>query len=406
MAGVSYDPAGNQTSYDGLTLEYDAEGRNTKVKSNNLDYVIFSYDGEGRRVKKTSGNDVTYYIYNALGQLAAEYSNGSAAAGTSYLFTDMLGSVRTITDKNGNIEKCYDYLPFGRLLGPSDNGRNAAPCYSAPETKVDEKFTGQKRDKETGLDYFGARYFSAPLGRFTSPDKPLLDQHRVDPQSWNLYAYARNNPLKYIDPTGEMIELLGEDEEERKKALEVLRNAVGGKAAGLLGIKSVDGKYMVDIKGDMDDFRKLGDAANRLAGLVTHEDTLEFGLTNRDLSDKGGAVTFKPGGDGNNENVRVLVNPDQMNIATRNLSPNASYLSAWRWGGQDGPRSERWSVRPVTPEIATWHEFGHATGYLNSGWFSQKFSGFPNKEALDWENRMREQIYGTFGPNNAPRIKH
>ena len=48
--------------------------------------------------------------------------------------------------------------------------------------------TGKERDAETGLDYFGARYYSGAQGRFTSPDRPFADQHRGDPQSWNLYS--------------------------------------------------------------------------------------------------------------------------------------------------------------------------------------------------------------------------
>lgn len=44
-----------------------------------------------------------------------------------------------------------------------------------------------------GLDYFGARYFSGAQGRFVSADVPLVDQNVENPQSWNLYAYARNN---------------------------------------------------------------------------------------------------------------------------------------------------------------------------------------------------------------------
>ena len=56
-----------------------------------------------------------------------------------------------------------------------------------------------------GLDYFGARYFSSAQGRFTSPDKPFADQHPADPQSWNLYSYARNNPLKFVDDGGEAV---------------------------------------------------------------------------------------------------------------------------------------------------------------------------------------------------------
>ena len=54
----------------------------------------------------------------------------------------------------------------------------------------------------TGLDYFGARYFSGAQGRFTTPDKPFADQQPEDPQSWNLYAYVRNNPLRRIDVNG------------------------------------------------------------------------------------------------------------------------------------------------------------------------------------------------------------
>lgn len=65
------------------------------------------------------------------------------------------------------------------------------------------KFTGKERDAETGLDYFGARYFSAAQGRFTSPDQPFNDQYPADPQSWNLYTYVRNNPLEYVDLNGE-----------------------------------------------------------------------------------------------------------------------------------------------------------------------------------------------------------
>lgn len=66
-------------------------------------------------------------------------------------------------------------------------------------------FTGKERDAETGLDYFGARYYSGAQGRFTSPDQPFADQHAYDPQSWNLYSYARNSPLRFLDLQGEAV---------------------------------------------------------------------------------------------------------------------------------------------------------------------------------------------------------
>ncbi|MFZ5927629.1 MAG: RHS repeat-associated core domain-containing protein [Acidobacteriota bacterium] len=62
--------------------------------------------------------------------------------------------------------------------------------------------TGKERDQETGLDYFGARYFSGAQGRFTSPDPENANAMASDPQSWNMYAYGRNNPLSYVDPDG------------------------------------------------------------------------------------------------------------------------------------------------------------------------------------------------------------
>jgi RHS repeat-associated protein len=63
-------------------------------------------------------------------------------------------------------------------------------------------FTGKERDAETGLDYFGARYFSGAQGRFTSPDPDNLGAVKSDPQSWNAYGYVRNNPLRFTDPLG------------------------------------------------------------------------------------------------------------------------------------------------------------------------------------------------------------
>src|SRR5580698_223161 len=57
--------------------------------------------------------------------------------------------------------------------------------------------TGKERDSETGLDYFGARYFSSAQGRFRSPDPQYFQKEMLtDPQRFNLYAYTRNNPLR------------------------------------------------------------------------------------------------------------------------------------------------------------------------------------------------------------------
>lgn len=66
------------------------------------------------------------------------------------------------------------------------------------------QFTGKERDGETGLDYFGLRYMSTAQGRFTSPDPNSAGASLFDPQSWNAYSYTLNNPLKYVDPDGDV----------------------------------------------------------------------------------------------------------------------------------------------------------------------------------------------------------
>ena len=62
------------------------------------------------------------------------------------------------------------------------------------------KFSSKERDTESGLDNFGARYNSSSYGRFTSPDPlMIMKQKFTDPQQWNMYSYARNNPLRFLD---------------------------------------------------------------------------------------------------------------------------------------------------------------------------------------------------------------
>jgi RHS repeat-associated protein len=97
----------------------------------------------------------------------------------------------------------------------------------------------QHRDEETGLDYFAARYFSGAQGRFTSADpfSPLglkQDQFSAwisNPQRWNKFSYALNNPFRYIDPTG--MNACGTNDDSTCKVTVDLQSRAAGK----------DGKY-------------------------------------------------------------------------------------------------------------------------------------------------------------------
>ena len=73
-------------------------------------------------------------------------------------------------------------------------------------TRIRCTFTGQQWDSESGLHYFRARHYSTQFGRFMSPDPTGIFLGNLnDPQSLNLYAYVRNNPLAFVDPTGLML---------------------------------------------------------------------------------------------------------------------------------------------------------------------------------------------------------
>jgi RHS repeat-associated protein len=225
IVGLGYDTAGNQTaSGDGKGMSYDAENRLVQVTGPVQGTVTFTYDGQGRRVSKTVGSATTWYVYDATGELAAEYGTPSGNGGTMYLTADHLGSTRLVTDSTGACVSQHDYLPFGEEIDPTQVTRPA--CYGAAASDgVTEKFTGKERDAETGLDFFNARYMSSAQGRFMSPDPlPWLQwqhSHENDgeeeqakddrqkfkdflgnPQNFNMYAYVMNNPLSHNDPTG------------------------------------------------------------------------------------------------------------------------------------------------------------------------------------------------------------
>ena len=113
-----------------------------------------------------------------------------AAEVVKYYHSDSIGTVRAVTDRDGNVLERFEYYPFGEDV-------------TAPSTPTHRRFTGKERDDESGLDYFGARHYLARTARFTSVDPVYTwSENLSNPQLWNRYAYARNNPLRYVDPDG------------------------------------------------------------------------------------------------------------------------------------------------------------------------------------------------------------
>ena len=130
-----------------------------------------------------------------------------------FVHTDMLGSVRMVTDATGAVVSRHDYKPFGEEVDAGEGGRDQIDGYvpAGGDPRARERFTGKPRDL-SGLDYFGARYYASGQGRFTSVDPKLTGvpypKHLINPQRWNMFAYGLGNPTKWIDPDGEDVEIV------------------------------------------------------------------------------------------------------------------------------------------------------------------------------------------------------
>jgi RHS repeat-associated protein len=207
--GLGYDAAGNLTNYTAPgQYAYDAENRIQSTAG-----VSYTYDADGNRVEKSGGTSNTLYWYGAAGIIAesdlsgtlkSEYVffNGKRLAridllgGTvHYYLSDHLNSTSMVISGTGAVEDESDYSPFGTEYVLTSSGLNRY------------KFTSKERDSESGLDYFGARYYSNGLGRFITPDwaskaTAVPYAEFSDPQTLNLYAYVRNVPSTKVDADG------------------------------------------------------------------------------------------------------------------------------------------------------------------------------------------------------------
>jgi RHS repeat-associated protein len=193
---------------DNVTATYDPENRIQSTAG-----VTYTYDADGNRVEKSGGTASTLYWYmtpgiiaesDLSGTLKSEYVffNGKRLARIDLLgstvhcyLSDHLNSTSMVISGAGAVEDESDYSPFGTEYVLASSGLNHY------------KFTSKERDSESGLDYFGARYYSSPLGRFITPDwaaKAMAVPYAefADPQSLNLYSYVRNVPTTRFDVDG------------------------------------------------------------------------------------------------------------------------------------------------------------------------------------------------------------
>ena len=204
----AYDAAGNTTTRDAIdrapqTLSWDPEGRLAAVSVDGNAYASFVYTADGDRLIRREAGVTTLYLpggqeltYTGQATTATRYYgfNGQTIAvrtGAGYsdvttLISDPQGTAQIAVDNGDNqITRRY-FDPYGQPLTGGDDWAG------------DHGFLNKPTD-DTGLTQIGARYYDPTIGRFISVD-PIMDL--ADPQQWQGYAYANNNPVTYSDPTG------------------------------------------------------------------------------------------------------------------------------------------------------------------------------------------------------------
>jgi|GEM_PF-4546258 len=225
-----YGPNGNMlmhhSSRGDFFYQFDSENRLKSVIQNGHQLVKFGYDGDGGRVKKvvfdalegvpasqmaypelleggSGGQDlVTHFVgrlyeRDNLHEIKHIYLGNDRIVSVrdgveQYIHTDHLGSTHVVEDETGNPTNLNQYKPFGEF--------SRRISLQEEDQKSGLYFTQQMLDDETGLYYYGARYYDPMLGRFISADS--IVQAPLDPQTLNRYSYCRNNPVLFVDPSG------------------------------------------------------------------------------------------------------------------------------------------------------------------------------------------------------------
>lgn len=213
----TYDNNGNLVSDNTFCYQYNDANKISKVKKCSDGSLIakYIYDSAGQRaIKQIYNNGAFVKVTVDIGDFY-DYTlkaNGTAKSNTYYKANNELIAKRTVVQSPSKDEITYyhnDHLGSASLV-TSSTGAKVEETRYYPYGEVREggtqkltgkyTYTGQESDGETGLMYYGARYYDAGVGRFVQPDSMLPNMYDV--QQLNRYVYVKNNPLKYTDPTG------------------------------------------------------------------------------------------------------------------------------------------------------------------------------------------------------------
>ena len=178
---------------------YNADGIRTSKTVNNVEHV-YTLNGS-QIVSEAWGGNLLIYLYDESGSpIGMQYRNTGYAANsftTFYFEKNLQGDIVALYDANGAKVLSYNYDAWGNQTVTWHNsyGSNIYAIYNP------FRYRGYYYDTETGLYYLQRRYYNPQWGRFLNADGLVSTGQGL--LSYNMYAYCGNNPVMYIDPTGE-----------------------------------------------------------------------------------------------------------------------------------------------------------------------------------------------------------
>ncbi len=198
--GLGYDANGNMTQRavsGGPTLDITWTTDNRPLT---IGTTTYTYDGNGSRVRKMGASGTVLYfgeIYEERNSIPVFHIFAGSTRvmslrsdGNQTIHGNHLNSASIVTDDNGARKEKVEYDPFGTY--------RVHETYSFP--LVNYTFTDQEYDDESGLYNYKARLYDPVLGRFISPDSIVPEPGNL--QAFNRYSYCVNNPVTYVDPSG------------------------------------------------------------------------------------------------------------------------------------------------------------------------------------------------------------
>lgn len=160
-----------------------------------LDQLTNHGDTRSNQISSFGGCDE--FIANVAALALAGSSNS-----LRYVLSDVQGSTRAVINNNSSSSAILarrDYLPFGEEIGPGIGSRTLAQSYNASDNNR-WKYGMTERDATSGLDHTWFRKYESLSGRWTSSDP--INGAASDPQSFNHFSYAANDPVNFVDPEG------------------------------------------------------------------------------------------------------------------------------------------------------------------------------------------------------------